>query len=54
MTTDAIAAAAGQVAGDLGNDVSGDIYASAEYRAAMASVFMQRAVANAAARASLA
>ena len=50
---DTIAAAAGQVAADLGNDVSGDIYASAEYRSAMAPVFTKRALANAAARASL-
>jgi len=34
--------------------VSGDIFASAEYRTAMAPVFTGRAVANAAARASLA
>ncbi len=53
MTDDAIAAAAAQIAGDLGNDVTGDIYASAEYRAAMAPVFTKRAIANAAARASL-
>jgi len=53
MTDDAIGAAAAQVAGDLGNDVTGDIYASAEYRAAMAPVFTKRAIANAAARASL-
>ena len=53
MTDDAIAAAVAQVAGDLGNDVTGDIYASAEYRAAMAPVFAKRAIANAAARASL-
>jgi carbon-monoxide dehydrogenase medium subunit len=51
-TAEAIAAAAGQVAADLGADVSGDVYASAEYRAAMAPVFTTRAVANAAARAS--
>ena len=53
ITDDTIAAAAGQVAADLGNDVSGDIYASAEYRSAMAPVFTKRALANAAARASL-
>ena len=46
-----IAAAAAQVAADLGDDVSGDIYASAEYRSAMAPVFTKRALANAAARA---
>jgi carbon-monoxide dehydrogenase medium subunit len=53
INDDTIAAAAGQVAADLGNDVSGDIYASAEYRSAMAPVFTKRALANAAARASL-
>jgi carbon-monoxide dehydrogenase medium subunit len=52
-TAETIAAAAEQVVADLGSDVSGDIYASAEYRTAMASVFTQRAVAKAAARASL-
>lgn len=46
-----IASAAGQVAADLGEDVMGDIFASAEYRAAMAPVFVRRAVATAAARA---
>jgi carbon-monoxide dehydrogenase medium subunit len=51
LTDDTIAAAAERVAGDLGADVSGDIYASAEYRAAMAPVFVRRAVASAAARA---
>ena len=53
ITDEAIAAAAAQVVADLGNDVSGDIFASAEYRTAMAPVFTKRAVANAAARASL-
>jgi carbon-monoxide dehydrogenase medium subunit len=46
-----IAAAVAQIAADLGDDVSGDIYASAEYRSAMAPVFTKRALANAAARA---
>jgi carbon-monoxide dehydrogenase medium subunit len=53
VTDEAIASAAQQVQADLGGDVSGDIFASAEYRTAMAPVFTQRAVANAAARASL-
>ena len=53
ITDEAIAAAAAQVVADLGNDVSGDLFASAEYRTAMAPVFTKRAVANAAARASL-
>jgi carbon-monoxide dehydrogenase medium subunit len=47
------AAAAGQVSADLGGDVMGDIYASAEYRAAMAPVYIKRALAAAAARAML-
>lgn len=51
LTEEGIAAAADQVAVDLGNDVIGDIYASAEYRAAMAPVFTKRALASAAARA---
>jgi carbon-monoxide dehydrogenase medium subunit len=51
LTDEAIAAAGDQVAADLGGDVAGDIYASAEYRAAMAPVFTKRALANAAARA---
>jgi aerobic carbon-monoxide dehydrogenase medium subunit len=53
VTGDAIAAAVEQVAADLGPDVSGDIYASAEYRTAMVPVFAKRAIATAAARASL-
>jgi carbon-monoxide dehydrogenase medium subunit len=47
----AITAAAGLVARDLGEDVLGDIYASAEYRAAVAPVYVARAVAAAVARA---
>jgi carbon-monoxide dehydrogenase medium subunit len=50
ISDDTIAAAAAQVAADLGDDVSGDIFASAEYRSAMAPVFTKRALANAAAR----
>jgi carbon-monoxide dehydrogenase medium subunit len=50
INDDTSAAAAAQVAADLGDDVSGDIYASAEYRSAMAPVFMKRALANAAGR----
>jgi carbon-monoxide dehydrogenase medium subunit len=46
-----IAAAAGAVSGDLGRDVTGDIYASAEYRAAMAPIYVKRAIAAAVARA---
>jgi len=51
-TDDAIASAAQQVLADLGNDVTGDIFASAEYRTAMTPVFTKRAVATAVARAS--
>ena len=47
----AIADAAGRVAPDLGADVSGDLFASAEYRAAIAPVYLKRAIAAAAARA---
>jgi len=52
-TDEAVAAAAKEVAADLGKDVTGDIYASAEYRAAMAPVYIKRAVMTAAARAAL-
>jgi carbon-monoxide dehydrogenase medium subunit len=41
------AAAAGHAIADLGNDVMGDIYASAEYRAAMAPVYVARALTKA-------
>lgn len=50
-TAEAIAAAAAQVASDLGGDVTGDIFASAEYRAAMAPVYVRRALSAAVARA---
>ena len=53
ITDDAIAAAARQVTADLGDDVSGDIYASAEYRRAIAPEFTKRALAAAVARSSL-
>jgi carbon-monoxide dehydrogenase medium subunit len=46
-----IARAADLVSRDLGNDVAGDLFASAEYRAAMAPVYIKRAVAAAAGRA---
>ena len=51
-TDDVIAQAAKQVVAELGDDVTGDIYASAEYRAAMAPVFIKRAVTTAVLRAS--
>jgi carbon-monoxide dehydrogenase medium subunit len=47
----AISEAAGKVAADLGSDVSGDLFASADYRAAIAPVYLKRAIAAAAARA---
>ena len=49
-----IGAAAGHVAEDLGGEVSGDIFASASYRKAVAPVYVKRAIAAAAARAGLA
>ena len=50
-----IASASAQVSGDLGGaEVSGDIFASAEYRVAVAPVYVKRAIAAAAARAGLA
>jgi carbon-monoxide dehydrogenase medium subunit len=51
LSDDVIADAVKQVAADLGSDVSGDLYASAEYRSAMAPVYLKRAIAAAAARA---
>jgi carbon-monoxide dehydrogenase medium subunit len=48
-----IAAAAEHVQGDLGDDVSGDIFASADYRKAVASVYVKRALSAAVARAGL-
>jgi carbon-monoxide dehydrogenase medium subunit len=50
-TDPSIAEASQQVAADLGKDVTGDIYASGEYRAAMAPVYVKRAVAAAIKRA---
>jgi carbon-monoxide dehydrogenase medium subunit len=50
-TDETIAAAAKAVGADLGGDVTGDIFASAEYRSAMAPVYIRRAVAAAVARA---
>jgi aerobic carbon-monoxide dehydrogenase medium subunit len=46
----AMSAAATAASADLGGDVTGDIYASAEYRLAMAPVFVKRAIAAALAR----
>ena len=50
-TADAIAAAAAAVSADLGDDLIGDIYASAEYRRAMAPVCVKRALTAAVERA---
>ena len=47
----AIAAAAAKASSDLGTDVTGDIFASARYRAAMAPIYIKRALAAAVARA---
>lgn len=51
LSEDNIAAAAQAVLNDLGDDVIGDIHASAEYRQAMAPVFVKRALTAAAQRA---
>ena len=51
-TAEAIAAAAAAVSSDLGDDLIGDIYASAEYRRAMAPVCVKRALTAAVERAS--
>ena len=48
---DTLAAAATAVANDLGDDVMGDIHASADYRRQMAPVFVRRALEKAASRA---
>ena len=50
-SADAIAAAAAAVSADLGDDLIGDIYASAEYRRAMAPVSVKRALTAAVKRA---
>ena len=51
LTADTIAAAAEAVAGDVGDDLIGDVFASADYRRAVASVYVQRALTAAAERA---
>ena len=50
-TDSTIADAAARIASDLGDDVMGDLFASAEYRKAVAPVYVRRAVAAAGARA---
>ena len=44
LTLDSIAAATAHVAGDLGNDLLGDVYASADYRRNMAGVELKHAL----------
>lgn len=51
LTEEALARAAGAVQDDLGDELQGDIHASAEYRKAMAPVFVKRALMKAAGRA---
>jgi aerobic carbon-monoxide dehydrogenase medium subunit len=51
LSADTIAKAAELVSNDLGADVIGDIFASAEYRRAMAAVYVKRALTTALARA---
>jgi carbon-monoxide dehydrogenase medium subunit len=50
LNASAIAEAAGKIAADLGGDVMGDIFASAEYRKAVAPVYVRRAIEAAVAR----
>ncbi len=50
LNADTIAAAAKAVDNDLGGDLLGDMHASEEYRKAMASVYVKRALTKAAAR----
>jgi aerobic carbon-monoxide dehydrogenase medium subunit len=52
-TDGAIAVAAGKVLDDLGGEVSGDIFASADYRRSVAPVYVKRALSAAVARAGL-
>src|SRR6266851_7048212 len=51
LSGETIARAASQVSQDLGTDILGDIYASAEYRRAVAQVWVKRALTLAASRA---
>ena len=51
LSADAIAAAAAAVGSDLGDDLLGDVFASGEYRKAVAPVYVQRALTAAAERA---
>ncbi len=51
LSDGALDAAAAAVCDDLGDDILGDIFASAEYRKAMASVYLRRALCSARERA---
>ena len=51
LSADALAKAASRVSEDLGDEVLGDIFASAEYRRAVAPVWVKRALGKAAERA---
>ena len=51
LTPENINAAAAQIASDLGDDVMGDMHASAEYRLSVAPVYVAQAITAAAARA---
>ena len=51
LSAEVIASAAAEVTKDLGGDLLGDIFASGEYRAAVAHVYVRNAVAAAAGRA---
>ncbi len=50
LSGDTIAAAAATVGSDLGDDLLGDVFASAEYRKAVAGVYVRRALTTAAER----
>ena len=51
LSDETFAAAAAAVSGDLGDDLLGDVFASADYRKAVAPVYVRRALAAAAGRA---
>ena len=51
LSAETIASAADAISGDLGDDLLGDVFASADYRKAVAPVYIRRAVAAAADRA---
>ena len=53
LDAETIAAAAEAVQDDLGSDIIGDIHASADYRKAMVTVYLRRALATAAERAAM-